>query len=173
MTTEPEPESLPAQEKKPIAIIIRGIPGFGKSTLAEKLAKEYVICSADKYFISSKGKYNFNFKKLSEAHKQCKLNFENAVNKNKNVIIDNTNISLWEFKKYIEFAFENNYHVKIIEFECNNLDEALKLGVRNKHGVPKEKIIEMYNKWDASRSDVIEYVKSNPKIRLELVDPKE
>ena len=53
--------------------LLRGIPGCGKSTLAEQLSQggKYPILSADMYFEDTDGNYNWNPAELKNAHGWC------------------------------------------------------------------------------------------------------
>lgn len=86
-------------------VILRGLPGSGKSTYARKLAngvKGAVICSADDFHITTTGVYQFNRDNMRAAHEACFMKFKRAVNEDAPlVIVDNTNTQLWEFSKYL------------------------------------------------------------------------
>ena len=49
-----------------ILYIVRGVPGSGKSTFAEKLVgHDFLVCEADKYFIDKEtGEYKFDISKI-------------------------------------------------------------------------------------------------------------
>ena len=127
-------------------IVMRGIPGAGKSTEAAKLVGEGIIHSTDTV-IERMGDYNklFNemnesgdFKKLSQAHS---ANLSESIISMKNglspVIIDNTNIKMNESKAYVKAALELGYADENISFvdvgAGGNTAEIL--AERNTHGV--------------------------------------
>lgn len=90
-------------EKK--LILMRGLPGSGKSTLAKNLAGPGgVVYSTDDFFMV-KGEYVYDSTKIVEYHKR---NFDRTVEALKKgieiIVIDNTNIKLWEMRKYVEEA---------------------------------------------------------------------
>lgn len=113
-------------------ILMRGYAGCGKSTEAEKLAKEYnaVICSADDYWMKN-GKYCFVMENLHLAHAACFDKFKNAVKNGENVIIDNTNLKFEDIQKYVDHLIVNNNHnryiyaVDIKEVRYNSIDKAI------------------------------------------------
>lgn len=52
-------------------LLIRGLPGSGKTTMAKKYAEVgYVHCEADQYFETG-GEYHFDAGKLRAAHDDC------------------------------------------------------------------------------------------------------
>lgn len=85
-------------------IILRGIPGSGKSTYAASYKQTHpgtwVIVSADSFFIVN-GKYNFDPKMLQAAHDCCYNSAVRAISEGKNVILDNTNRRIDEFSRYM------------------------------------------------------------------------
>lgn len=142
-------------------IVMRGIPGAGKSTWAGENYPEAIICSADSYFMTYDG-YKFDRNKLSEAHKSCMYNFLMIV-QNKNlqdctVIVDNTNVKTWEFMGYIQVAQALGHEVEVVYLETPP-EEAHK---RNVHGVPEETVFRMYQQFDRTpkhlKETVIEYL---------------
>jgi predicted kinase len=142
-------------------IIMRGIPGSGKSTKAKELVGGGAIHSTDDV-IETMGDYNKffdsmvankDFSPLSKAHN---TNFQNAVTSMKNgvtpVIIDNTNIRPAEAKNYIEAALNLGYsddNIKFVEIGTGGLS-AEELAQRNTHGVPLDKIKSMIQAYEAA-----------------------
>jgi predicted ABC-type ATPase len=124
-------------------IIMRGIPGAGKSTFVKNnlLAYEPWVCSADDYFMND-GKYEFVAIDLKEAHAQC---FRQAIeacdnHPTDNVVIDNTNISAVEIAPYIALANAYDRKPLIVTLEVDPFVAAQ----RCVHGVKAEKIGEMH-----------------------------
>ena len=135
-------------------IVMRGIPGAGKSTKAKTLVREGVIHSTDT-IIERTGDYNGFFAKmieskdftaLSKAHSTC---FTEAVTSMKNgvtpVVIDNTNIKMNEAKNFVKAALTMGYadeNIKFVDIGTAGLTAEV-LAERNTHGVPLEKIVSM------------------------------
>src|ERR1700752_4694673 len=93
-------------------ILLRGLPGSGKTTLAKELSEDakYPVFSVDDYFTGSNGEYNFEFDKNHLAYKQCEENAKasmlNAIPK---IFIDNVFSLEWELEPYFKMASEFNY----------------------------------------------------------------
>lgn len=137
-------------------ILMRGYAGSGKSFKAKQLAEEFgncVICSADTYWIDSKGNYNFDVSKLKLAHEYCYNEFKKAVTAGKNVIVDNTNLKFEDCKKYFDYILKNNnvgtyrYAIDICEVSFNDLDTAISLRTNREDGknIPKDKMRSMFD----------------------------
>jgi predicted kinase len=134
-----------------VLVIMRGIPGSGKSTTAKRIVGNGVIHSTDD-IIEAQGDYNEffanmiankDFTPLSQAHSQ---NFKNAKASMDSgispVVIDNTNIKANEPKNYIEYALKLGYadeNIEFVEVGTGGLS-AEELAQRNTHGVPLDKI---------------------------------
>jgi predicted kinase len=132
-------------------IVMRGIPGAGKSTKAKSLVGQGKIHSTDDV-IEAGGDYREFFAKmiasgdfspLSKVHSQ---NLKDAIESMKAgvtpVIIDNTNIKHNEPKAYVKVALELGFadnNIKFVDIGTAGL-EATQLAARNTHGVPLEKI---------------------------------
>jgi predicted kinase len=134
-----------------VLILMRGIPGSGKSTKAKTLVGEGVIHSTDAV-IESKGDYRAFFAKMAESKSYIGLMIAHASNlKNAKlsmaegkspVIIDNTNIKAGEAKKYVVEALTMGFddaNISIVDVGTGGLD-AKGLFERNTHGVPLDKI---------------------------------
>ncbi len=148
-----------------VLIIIRGIPGAGKSTLANKLVGEGIIHSTDT-LIEEAGDYGTFFlnlkgtdgSALSKMHHNNLLNAKKSINKGISpVIIDNTNIKAGDVKAYVEYALKKGYKIKIEDIGTNDLD-AKTLANRNSHGVPLEKIENMIKSYKSVGELTIEKI---------------
>ena len=148
-----EKNSLGVSVTRPnqVLIVMRGIPGAGKSTKAKELKGNGEIFSTDDR-IEAQGDYNEffasmiaskNFEPLSKMHS---LNFDMAKQAMSNgvspVIVDNTNIKANEPKNYVEAALNMGYaddNIKFVDVGTGGLS-AEELADRNTHGVPLDKI---------------------------------
>lgn len=128
-------------------ILLRGLPGSGKTTLGNVILKNFVtdqpdVLSADDFFINEEGLYVFDATKLKEAHNDCLLR---CANKMKNqifrIVVANTFTQEWEMEKYFEIAERYNYRVHSIIVENRHNGE-------NVHGVPSEKLEQMKNRFN-------------------------
>ena len=133
-----------------ILYIVRGIPGSGKSTFAEKLVgHDFLVCEADKYFVDKEtGEYNFDFTKIKDAHKFCQDTVEmymkdSLVNDNfyREIAVSNTFTQEWEMEPYTKLAEKYGYTVFTVIVENRH-------GGVNQHGVPEDKIELMKNRFE-------------------------
>jgi len=106
-----------------IAIIMRGLPGSGKSWTARALARTLkaltgqapVVVSADDYFVGEDGVYRYVPHEQGEAHKQCLRRFMEATASGEVVVVDNTNTSAHELSPYVGIAGVHDYTVHVVE----------------------------------------------------------
>jgi predicted kinase len=98
--------------------VLRGISGAGKTTWVKANAQDAVVVSAD-HFFEVDGKYIFDPTKLGEAHRACFRQFMDAVLAQKpHIVVDNTNISAWEFAPYVIAGEAYGYEVEIRTLVC-------------------------------------------------------
>lgn len=123
-----------------ILVLMRGLPGEGKSTVCKELCLE--VCSADLYFETQEG-YKFDINKLERAHSFCYNRARELASQGVSFIVDNTNTTWKECKRYVELGVEFGYCVIPLE---PHRDIPNVCG-RNVHGVPQEKWDQMKNRY--------------------------
>ncbi|XP_042635004.1 NEDD4-binding protein 2-like 2 isoform X2 [Catharus ustulatus] len=134
-----------------LLLILRGLPGSGKSTLSRILLGQScdgVVLSTDDYFRQQYG-YTYNAAQLGDAHEWNRKRAKQAMEQGKSpVIIDNTNTQAWEMKPYVEVALEKGYRVEFHEPNTWWKFDPEELEKRNKHGVTREKIAQMLERYE-------------------------
>ncbi len=124
-------------------ILVRGVPGSGKSTYANKTSDllDYHV-EADIYFVRTDGVYDFNPNLLKNAHEWCYtkaiINLRYGA-KDRNVYVSNTFTRIWEMQKYIDYAKANNIPFKVVRCTGN---------YKNVHGVPDSKVKQMLERFE-------------------------
>ncbi|NXN20858.1 N4BP2 protein, partial [Nycticryphes semicollaris] len=134
-----------------VLVLLRGVPGSGKSYLARTLLEDNpggIVLSTDDYFYKN-GQYHYDPDCLGEAHdwnrKRAKEAFEMRISP---IIIDNTNIQAWEMKPYVTLAQQFKYKVMFREPDTWWKFKPKELERRNIHGVSKEKIKRMLERYE-------------------------
>lgn len=131
-------------------LLIRGLPGSGKSTFAHFVWNDYAICEADKFFVGEDGVYRFNASKLKQAHEWCRNEVETRMKDNQvnpqyypEIVVANTFTQEWEMEEYFKLAEKYGYTVFSIIVENRH-------GNKNVHGVPDEKLKQMRERFKIS-----------------------
>jgi predicted kinase len=133
-----------------LLVLLRGLPGSGKSSFAKHMWSDFVICEADQFFYDSEGNYNFDPSKLRDAHKYCRDRVETFMSDNEKnpqfypeIVVSNTFTREWEMDEYFKLAKKYDYQVVSLIVENRH-------GNKNIHGVPDSKIEEMRNRFEIS-----------------------
>ena len=118
-------------------LIIRGLPGSGKSTFAKMLNRAHY--EADQFFTDpSTGEYRFDATKLGAAHRTCMQNVFDALDLDLDVTVANTFTTLQEMRPYIHFCNDNDHTFTVIKCEGS---------YGSVHNVPEEAMCRMRARW--------------------------
>ncbi|MGV3666796.1 MAG: AAA family ATPase [Leptospira bouyouniensis] len=141
---ETDPNSYrPSPPNQKTLLLLRGIPGSGKSTFANQIASTNgaPIFSIDSYFENEKGEYNFDFSKNHLAYKECESKTKLALEKGiPFIIVDNTFTLEWELKPYEDMAKTFGYLCFVVTVENRH-------GGKNVHQIPEGQIEKMKAKF--------------------------
>jgi predicted kinase len=119
-------------------ILLRGLPGSGKSTFAKLICNQHV--EADEFFMED-GEYKFDPTKLKQAHTWCQNRTMFWMKQGYNVVVSNTFTQEWEMEPYLALAREYDYKVVSLIVENRH-------GGVNTHGVPDDKLEQMKNRFE-------------------------
>jgi len=120
-------------------IIVRGLPGSGKSTFAKLLGR--AVCTADDFHTDRNGNYNWKPENVGRAHEWCKRKCKRFMKAGiETVIIANTSTTEDEIRPYIMIAKNYGYRVFSIVVENRH-------GGVNEHNVPETTLEKMNNRF--------------------------
>lgn len=142
--------------KSGMALILRGAPGSGKSTLVQKLKEEradlrVLKASADDERMVN-GQYVYNPKDNAKMHGACIRRFIDFANEERGgpspaiLVSDNTNVTVQEIAPYGAIANAYGWSPVVVTVEA---DPEL-AAHRNLHGVPHEKVLAMHDRLQRS-----------------------
>lgn len=122
-------------------ILVRGLPGSGKSTYAREFAikNNFVHMEADLYFLDEHGVYRFDPSKLKEAHKWCQDRTSAILYRGHSVIVSNTFTQHWEMLPYQEMAKRYRIPCEIIVMEGS---------YGSIHDIPEKTLERMRQRWE-------------------------
>lgn len=123
-------------------ILIRGLPGSGKTTLALSMVgenRDIFHIEADMFFLDAHGVYRFDKSRLRAAHDWCYTHATNHLRMGKTVIVSNTFTRIQEMQPYIKYAMRHNHDWQIIV--CHGEYPSI-------HNVPPETIARMKARWE-------------------------
>lgn len=128
-------------------ILLRGLPGSGKSSLGDVILRNpnsnaLDVLSADNFFIDEKGNYNFDGSKLKQAHNDCQQKCAERMKLEiSRIVVANTFTEEWEMSPYFEMAERYKYRIHTIVVENRH-------NSKNVHSVPDEKLEQMKNRFE-------------------------
>jgi predicted kinase len=128
-------------------ILLRGVPGSGKSTFANVILQQpnnnpQEVLSADDFFVNNEGVYIFDGTKIKEAHNYCQFRCSERMRQEiSRIVVANTFTQEWEMETYYEMAKRYNYRVHSVIIENRH-------GNQNIHGVPENKLQIMKDRFE-------------------------
>jgi len=120
-------------------VLIRGLPGSGKTTHALKYASiGYAHHEADHYF-ERYGVYDFDPSKIQKAHADCLAKTVASLRAGINTVVANTFCQQWEAQPYLDAAKALGIPVWVVE--CQDSFGSI-------HNVPAKVIDKMRKRWE-------------------------
>ena len=117
-------------------VLIRGLPGSGKSTRASGLASVGFEHFEDDMFFVRDGIYRYDASRIKDAHAWCQKMTRDALATGKRVVVSNTFTRLQEMEPYLSMASR----VRVVEARGN---------WGNIHGVPAAMVQRMAERWES------------------------
>jgi tRNA uridine 5-carbamoylmethylation protein Kti12 len=137
--------------------IIRGLPGCGKSTFANRLLVAGIVDSvfaADDYHDSHGG---FDWRNLEAAHNWCQESVKTdlgstfakySAHRSISVAVANTFVTKGSIRPYIDIAQNRSARVIVIDCYDGGMSDA-ELAAKNVHSVPEATIAKMRRQWES------------------------
>jgi predicted kinase len=125
-------------------ILLRGLPGSGKSALARVLSDDFnhPVYSIDSFFTDPvTGKYSFDYLKNHVAYRHCEQQAGQSMEQGaEKIFVDNTFTLEWEIEPYFKLAARHNYRVFVVTVENRH-------GGKNCHGISDDQLKKMAEKY--------------------------
>ncbi len=159
-------------------ILMRGVPGSGKSTAARILQKVMqtvgtrpceIFSTDDYWYREQSGVYNWNPSKVGAAHSWNQARVKQAIADGKHVIVDNTNVSGYALMPYFDIALQNDLDVLI-----HMVDTPVETCIKRQNErpedrrVPENVIRDMHDKLSRSMNITVESELEKAKLRSQI-----
>ena len=119
-------------------IIVRGLPGSGKTTFVKKVYTNILHVESDMLTVVD-GAYSFDPDKLKARHEACQRIVETALSIGADVAVSNTFTTMRELQPYIDMA--NKYHTRFVVTRMIGTFE-------NVHNVPQDVLDKMAARFE-------------------------
>ena len=127
-------------------ILVRGLPGSGKSTFAKTL--NCIHYESDMFFLNSCGGYKYDGRLIGAAHDWCYAVTVKALRIGNTVAVSNTFTQLWELDRYLTIPYIlDGVNIRIVEMQTQ---------YENIHNMPKGKLTAMASRWDKIPQEWVE-----------------
>jgi AAA domain len=133
-------------------IVLRGLPGSGKSTIAQRLVELHgrVHLEADQHFVAN-GVYRFDPARAADAHAVVARDTLAALQAGRRVVVANTHVRLWEMAAVVGAARLAGRTICFLE--CRG-------AWPNVHGLAESVIVSMRQRWERlpSEFDAVSFI---------------
>ena len=161
-----------ARAGEAVVVIMRGLPGTGKTTVAHALASEpRAVMSADDFFGGGAGggAQTTETLDIEHAHAQCEGALEallEAPTPPRVVVVDNTSACHWMYARYVRVAQSHSRRVVVVELQCPSAHAALAYARRSVHGVGVDAVMGMYYSWQRDDDAIVvaPYLPTSPDV---------
>ncbi len=150
--------------------VTRGLPGSGKSFLAQSIASKLYAndisvysYNTDDYFMKN-GKYKFSYDEVEAWHVDNLSKVKNAIlyTPKRAIILDNTHLTYGSIEPFYKIAVEYDYNFIFIEPNTWWKFNINELALRNKHNVSHEVLEGMLSKWEDTADIYVKLMKEYP-----------
>jgi len=126
------------------AIILRGLPGSGKSTVAALFKKnDAVTISMDNFWLEQGCR--FDSTRLQEAIRWTRRQLDVSIERGcQFIVVDNTHTRSFEMEYYVKKLQADDYQVHVLHVEADLASCAM----RQTHGVAEDKLLAMRDRWE-------------------------
>ena len=128
-------------------ILIRGVPGSGKTKIAMELMKllgeDAVHIESDHYFLNKNGAYRYNKALFNDAHFWCQRNARESLRHGWTVVVANPFIRVKDMQPYFDMAIELRIQYRVIEATGM---------YRNVHHIPDDVVSKMRQQFERYES---------------------
>jgi len=132
-------------------ILLRGIPGSGKSTIAKQLMNTHdqnmYHFEADQFFVGWDNVYRYDPNRIAEAHQWCQDATKRILMQKSSVVVSNTFTTEKELRPYFNIARDINPEgvAVVVLTACGPF--------KNVHGVPEDVLTKMRVRFDHAAGD--------------------
>lgn len=131
------------------AIILRGVPGSGKSSFVDILTRQssdVVVHAVDDLHRNDEGGFLWSEKNAKRIYTLNFANFVLSCSKNEPLIVfDAINIQVKDFQKYVDIAKDYGYLVYVVTAEPPLPSQSSE---RNRHHTSSVQAKDMYKSWE-------------------------
>lgn len=141
---------------KHVLVLIGGLPGSGKTTLAESI-REFCFLQnsiplpmneADRFFENETG-YHYDNRWIKDAHEYCRSNTAKLLHDKRSCIVSNTLTSDREIHPYIELVKKADARIIFVRMNTQ---------YKGEHGVPEEAVERMRNRMAKELTYTPDYI---------------
>jgi len=138
----------------PNLIIIRGLPGSGKTTLAQIYVEQgFSWTETDLHMLDEHGQYAYSQEALICAIARVKTDVAQWLTEGRNVVVNGVYTRLSALSDVLQIARQAGVaHVHVLEPDTPWAWDVEELKRRTVHGVPSEKIQSMMGAWEPLRT---------------------